>query len=220
MWYSQGFHPKAVMSFGPALSLGVPSFDEYVDIKTSEALDTVGLLARLQHLSPEGLRFLQITKLESGAHAIGKLVHAARYLVGLPIDLSERIERVLRERSWADAVVTRTKSSTEREVVLGRCVETIEPGEPGDDELLARAGIGGRWTIVRVTLLILQTGTARLQEVVDVLAGGPGTHFRAARLELMLQSPCASERPVRPGTAEGTESSSQGDRGPEREQEA
>src|SRR5262249_18528842 len=33
LYYSLGFHPKPVMVFGPALSLGVLSLAEYVDLK-------------------------------------------------------------------------------------------------------------------------------------------------------------------------------------------
>ena len=33
VWYTQGFHPKPDMSFGPALGLGAASLGEYVDVK-------------------------------------------------------------------------------------------------------------------------------------------------------------------------------------------
>src|SRR5262249_8097702 len=33
MYYSQGFHPKPEMVFGPALALGIATLDEYVDVK-------------------------------------------------------------------------------------------------------------------------------------------------------------------------------------------
>jgi len=33
---SGGFHPKPILSFGPALPLGVPSFGELVDVKLRE----------------------------------------------------------------------------------------------------------------------------------------------------------------------------------------
>ena len=54
LWYSQGFHPKPVMTFGPALSLGVPSFEEYVDIKTTEAIELTGWVDRLNAVCPGG----------------------------------------------------------------------------------------------------------------------------------------------------------------------
>ena len=108
--------------------------------------------------------------------------------MGLPPEASDSFEVALRDRAWATAVVTRSKGSAERTIVLGQCVESIEPGRPGDDELLARAGIGGCWKPVRVALCVLQTGTARLQEVVDVLAAKPETAFRAVRTLLALRA--------------------------------
>ena len=41
MFYSQGFHPKPDMTFGPALPLGVASHTEYLDVKLIETLDSI-----------------------------------------------------------------------------------------------------------------------------------------------------------------------------------
>ena len=46
MVYTKGFHPKPDMSFGPALSLGVMSLDEYADLRLTTDLDPEAL-ARL-----------------------------------------------------------------------------------------------------------------------------------------------------------------------------
>src|ERR1043166_2759056 len=48
--YSEGFHPKPDLSFGPALSLGVASLDEYVDAKLIDAPGTEELVARLANV--------------------------------------------------------------------------------------------------------------------------------------------------------------------------
>jgi hypothetical protein len=45
--YTEGFHPKPDMSFGPALSLGVASLDEYADIKLLDPPPVDELVARL-----------------------------------------------------------------------------------------------------------------------------------------------------------------------------
>ncbi|MBI5537123.1 MAG: TIGR03960 family B12-binding radical SAM protein [Deltaproteobacteria bacterium] len=188
LWYSQGFHPKAVMSFAPALSLGVPSFDEYVDVKTSTEIDVVDVVQRLATLSQEGLRFLEISRLQPGAPAIGAEIVAARYLLGLPPELQSRALAVVGDRSWEQVVATRTKGDVERSFPLREYVESVEPGDASDVETLARAGIRGTWAPVRVVLRVLPSGVARLQEVADALCGQAETDFRAVRMELRLKS--------------------------------
>ena len=46
--YTEGFHPKPDMSFGPALSLGVASLDEYADVKLLDPPPERELLERLE----------------------------------------------------------------------------------------------------------------------------------------------------------------------------
>src|SRR3954465_7953652 len=53
--YSKGFHPKPEMSFGPALSLGVASLDEYLDVLLIDAPAAAELLARLNRAASGGI---------------------------------------------------------------------------------------------------------------------------------------------------------------------
>jgi radical SAM-linked protein len=58
--YSQGFHPKPIVMFSPALALGIQSLGEYVEISLGgvpEGLDATQLCQRLTAVAPEGLRF-------------------------------------------------------------------------------------------------------------------------------------------------------------------
>ncbi len=50
--YSQGFHPKPDLTFGPALSLGIASLDEHIDVRITADLDLEGLCEQLTAHAP------------------------------------------------------------------------------------------------------------------------------------------------------------------------
>ena len=64
--YSEGFHPRPLISYGPALALGVPSLAEYAEVRLVRALDEDVLMRRLNAVSPPGLRITQIGVVEKG----------------------------------------------------------------------------------------------------------------------------------------------------------
>lgn len=57
--YSQGFNPHPKMSFSPALSLGVESVCEYVDLDIAEDIVLDDFRERLNHALPRGVEILQ-----------------------------------------------------------------------------------------------------------------------------------------------------------------
>ncbi len=82
--YSVGFHPKPQLAYGPALALGVQSISEYADIRLTEPVPDDELLARLQLVSPEGLRFIAARRLQEGEKKLSKVLDVQDYLLTLP----------------------------------------------------------------------------------------------------------------------------------------
>src|SRR5262249_10840379 len=77
MVYTSGFHPKPDMTFSPALSLGVISLDEYVDLRLEPDLDPNELAALVDAAtaaSPRGLAFRGAAKLEPGDPGLAKII--------------------------------------------------------------------------------------------------------------------------------------------------
>ena len=83
-WYSQGFHPKPIMSFGPALGLGARALSEYVDLSLVDDLPADDILARVSAVAPFGLFITGARRLGNQDKAIGKIVNALEYMVTLP----------------------------------------------------------------------------------------------------------------------------------------
>ena len=54
--YSQGFNPKPRVQFGPALSVGIESYGEYLDFWSFDVLDPGDAMAAVNESLPRGLR--------------------------------------------------------------------------------------------------------------------------------------------------------------------
>jgi radical SAM family uncharacterized protein/radical SAM-linked protein len=193
LWYSQGFHPKPVLTFGPALGLGIPSFDEYVDVKTSRPIDTDRLLANVHATCPDGLRFLSVHALDPHAPAVVTTIVGAEML--LAIDLADvhaaggpawaaaRIESVLRA---ASIEVTRNAKGQTRTVDIRPFLSSIRMGGDDDASWLTRAGIPGRWLTIRASVVIGPSGTIRAQELADRIGDGRPLRYRSVRLSMIF----------------------------------
>ena len=73
--YSQGFNPHMELGFSSPIALGVESLAEYVSAKTD---DTSDLLARLNAVCPQGIRF---TKLFNADVNLASTLNRATYKV-------------------------------------------------------------------------------------------------------------------------------------------
>jgi radical SAM-linked protein len=188
--YSRGFHPKPSMAFGPALALGVPSFDEYVDVKLAAPMGPDQLVREASRASPSGIRFLAAARLDPAEPPIGKLVARCRYLVGLPrerwesaggrAELAVRIEKLL--GAEAVRVTRRVDASHTREIDARPHVISIEPGGEEGAARFVDAGIPGDFFALAVELRVLPSGAVRPAEVVAAMLGEAAVPVRAIRI--------------------------------------
>ncbi|MDP6446126.1 MAG: TIGR03936 family radical SAM-associated protein [Pirellulaceae bacterium] len=63
---SEGFHPKARMTFPSALGLGIAGLNEVMEVELAELADADELLQRFRALAPAGLEILNLRLLETG----------------------------------------------------------------------------------------------------------------------------------------------------------
>ena len=211
--YSEGFHPKPDLSFGPALSLGVASLDEYVDARLIDAPPPAELVARLAGATPPGLRFLDATLLTADDPPVSSVVTAARYVVGLAGPtladiggealLAERIATLL---SKTEAPVRRDLGGVGKVVDVRKFLRSFAIGGDAAFEALERAGIVGALLPLEVVIAITPTGSAKIAEAVEALLGGPAPHL-SVRVALLAGSGTPLElerhRRVRPAPSLG-----------------
>jgi len=109
--FSQGYHPKPKVSFGPALPVGVESVCEYLDIELVGQADPADVGARLGRELPVGLKVLDASAVDPREPSINEAQRAVHYRVEFPPetpedDLARRVEAFLAAEK---AVVTREK---------------------------------------------------------------------------------------------------------------
>jgi radical SAM family uncharacterized protein/radical SAM-linked protein len=189
--YTEGFHPKPDMTFGPALSLGVASLAEVVDVKIVADLDAASLLADLSDGAHQGLHFVGGARLGAGDAAVNRLIDAAGYVVGIPRSALAALggDAWLRERvrgAWDAAtlpVVRRIEGIGKRVDVRG-FLRALRVNEERDAELLARAGIVGDFVVLGAEVEVRGSGGVKIAEVVEVLTADGELPHRAVRVAL------------------------------------
>jgi radical SAM family uncharacterized protein/radical SAM-linked protein len=189
--YTEGFHPKPDMSFGPALSLGVASLDEYADVKLIDAPPEAELLERLERHASGGLRFLGARVLTQQDKGVAAVITGARYLIGLPVAvLAERggvrwLEaRIAEFMAKPEAIVRRNIDGLGKKVDVRRFVRQLRVGGQVECDALARAGLLGDLAVLDATLALGPTGSAKATEVVEAVLE-PSFPHKAVRLQLL-----------------------------------
>jgi radical SAM family uncharacterized protein/radical SAM-linked protein len=189
--YTEGFHPKPDMSYGPALSLGVASLDEYADVKLIDAPPPQELLQRLEQHTAGGLRFLGVELLEQGDKGVAAVITAARYLLALPEQLVlERgglpfVEDALASfMAKSELIIRRNIDGLGKKVDVRRFVRSVRIGGDEERAALSRAGLLGHLLPIDVVVELGPTGSAKATEVAEALFGAGFPH-KAVRWQLL-----------------------------------
>lgn len=176
LYYSRGFHPKPEMVFSPALSLGIVSLGEYIDVKLDSdvpfALD--GLADRLNAVSELGLEFTHAIPLGNGDRRISRLMDRATYVAAVPraalgdVSLDE-LRAGIEARRGGELVVHRTVKGIGKKIDVARYLLGVDAGSGAD--VLERAGLRGELLPIRIELRVTGGGTARPSEALRALLG-------------------------------------------------
>ena len=110
--YSQGFSPHPKTSFSPALSVGMHSFCEYMDLELEdESIDLQELLDRYNEASVEGIDFVKAKKMEDSTGSIVAFLTNSVYEFGFEYYSLDDFEKI------REAI---EKISDEKEIMLER----------------------------------------------------------------------------------------------------
>jgi radical SAM family uncharacterized protein/radical SAM-linked protein len=199
LFYSQGFHPKPDLTFGPALSLGVASLHEYVDVKISADVNEAELAPALTEHAPQGIVIEGVARLHAGDTNVAKLLGEgahARYVVALAKSAlaSMNLEDVASLRHEIEGqleggslnVVRYEGGATSglgKKIDVRHYLEHVEVDGSAGRGLLARAGIVGDVVPLDVTVRLAASGGVKVSEVVEALLGKQAL-FQAVRAGL------------------------------------
>jgi radical SAM family uncharacterized protein/radical SAM-linked protein len=198
MVYTGGFHPKPDMMFGPALSLGVLSLDEYADVRLDRDLTQAeldDLIVEMSKLSPSGLTFRGAVRLSAEDPAVSKLIAGARYLIAFARSSIETNGASLEEHlaSRTAAAMAATTLPFRREIEgIGKIVDVrtfllrAEVAGPDAFAHLALAGLRGDLVALDVDCAIFGSGAVKAAEVAAMIGGDGVTvpAHRSVRVEL------------------------------------
>ncbi len=201
---TRGYSPKPRMTFSPALSLGVPSLGEYVEMDlehgeshgTTEALSAAEVQARLSAVCPAGIEIVACEIIPPGAPGLGKLITASDLAIlpapdGVTYDRA-RLERIARALLAKDEVPI---ARGDRTIDVRGFIETVDVID-GDaaTKLLAALDWPTAPALLRVRVKLSALGSAKPIEVAKALGvHGPddprATHALVARLALVGVEP-------------------------------
>jgi radical SAM family uncharacterized protein/radical SAM-linked protein len=203
--YTAGFHPKPDMTFTPALSLGIMSLDEIVDLRlmqhrTPEELDA--LARAMTAAAPAGLVFRKAVALEPSEPGIGSLVRGSRYafviarralrdalsLQKIAADPDAWLaERAVSVMALSERKVRRDHGGLAKMVDVRSYLEGVRAIDDADRTEIDRAALFGDITGFVVDARITGNGAARPVEMAEVLFGdlAPLAH-QVVRLALVL----------------------------------
>ncbi len=110
MVYTQGFHRRPKMHFGPSLPLGLTSVSEWVDFELMTGGETgwegaqgiENLMKRLSSVCPPGFEILELHLLKGQAPSLSARYGAARYDIVLGASGMERLEAPKKIREFLD----------------------------------------------------------------------------------------------------------------------
>jgi radical SAM family uncharacterized protein/radical SAM-linked protein len=219
--YSEGFHPKPILQFTPALALGISSVAEYLDVLVVDPLEPEVLLARLNEASPEGLCWLGAAHVPDDEPKLSKILSAQDYLLTVSDDwLAERFGAG-NEQPALEALCADVLAHDRLEVV--RPVKGRARPEHRDIRPLLRdlrvlssqqwpevLPLENRWG-VRVRLPLENGPSVRPVELGRALFGAELSHADIARLAIWadvgagLTEPLALASPRQPALAEAPE---------------
>jgi radical SAM-linked protein len=195
--YSQGYHPKPRVSFGPALPVGLESVCEHLDLELLGSADAADVAARLARELPEDFRVMEVDAVDPGDPSVSEALRAVHYRVRFP------------EEGWGEEALARCVAAfhqTERSVVTRRAHPKHRPGKR-QQKIAERAGreidlkdivthlaVEGPDTVA-FSLRADPSGSAKPAEVLAAIFGD-GTSPRGVKV---LKEGVSLARTTRPG---------------------
>jgi radical SAM family uncharacterized protein/radical SAM-linked protein len=152
--FSQGFNPHPKMSFGPALSVGMESETEYLDMETDPLIDLLTITKSLNQTLPPGIRILEARIIPRKAPSLSGSISRYTYRVEAPDRYAQGIaDRVQFFMARASVVVEKEGKQKD-----------IRPAIESIGAVPSTTGI-----VLEITLRDKDNIKARIQDVIEKL---------------------------------------------------
>ncbi len=97
--FSKGFHPKMLISYCPALPLGMEGKREILEFNTDYVLEEEEFLKEINKFLPQGIQFLSLKEI-SPENKLAKSIKGFLYSLKINEEVISALNRVKKERKW------------------------------------------------------------------------------------------------------------------------
>ncbi|HEX9021360.1 MAG TPA: TIGR03936 family radical SAM-associated protein, partial [Nitrospirota bacterium] len=154
--FSQGFNPHPRISFGPALSVGMESETEYLDMETESGIDLLHTTKALNNSLPEGVKIREAKVVPRKAPSLSGSIRRYAYAVELPEAHAGGIDSHIKDFLFRPSVIV-SKEGKQQNIRQG--IESIAATQ--------RTGL----LVLSITLVDQEGLKPRVQDVLEQLFG-------------------------------------------------
>lgn len=126
--YSEGFaaHPK--ISFGPALSVGMESESEYLDVELGHKVGLDKVMSELNAQLPQGIKALDARYLTFKAESLSSAIKRFNYVLSIPINIGYNVstDAINNGMQRSEIIVTRRIEKAQKEIDIRPFIENVE----------------------------------------------------------------------------------------------
>lgn len=175
--YTEGFHPRIRLAFGPALALGHASSCEWLDLEFAEACDALAALRIINATLPTGIELLEARSVPLHTPSLQKICRRADYKVIVEVDTTVEDPSLLLKRGLEDLLAR-------QEIVVEKRNKKVEVrGLVGH---LAYVGAVAQWHELAFQLFVGPEGSVRPEELLEHL--GPQVEVLSVERMALLQA--------------------------------
>lgn len=158
--YSEGFNPHMKISFASALSVGITSSCEYMDLELKKDMCQPEVFDRLRAALPPGVELLQVRQVNNRAKALMSIVDEASYEITVPCTCAaDAVQKAIDGfNSAREILFVRETPKKKKEIELKQYLPKPVNFTYDDKEIR-----------LTVNIAITPTGTAKPGEVLNVL---------------------------------------------------
>ena len=156
--YSEGFNPHMKIAFASALSVGITSRSEFMDLELHKDLCQPEVFEKLSSTLPPGVKLLQVKQVDLRAKALMSIVDEGSYIVTLPLakltDTLEQINAAIETLNHTDEIIiVRQTPKKRKEIEIKQYLATPLTFKADEDNLN-----------LNLNIKITPTGTAKPHE--------------------------------------------------------
>ena len=168
--FTQGMRPKPILSLAMPLGVGVEGEDEICDFSLRQRVPLTEFAQKLSRELPEGIQLKSVGPCHDRSKSAARVDRAA-YRIDLQGPAAAWEGAADRFNSERELVILRQRPKGDKEVDVKRYVDKVEIGRSG--------GASGS---IEFDMAVTSEGTARPEEVIELLEAFAGRQFEKTRV--------------------------------------